>query len=92
MCGAPDGPQGGEAILCFEVYAAEGRVASGPTHIAFRAKDRATVDRFHEAALAAGGVCNGRPGLRAHYHAHYYGAFVHDPDGNNIEVVCHKAL
>jgi catechol 2,3-dioxygenase-like lactoylglutathione lyase family enzyme len=58
-------------------------------HIAFRAKDRATVDAFYRAALAAGGRDNGAPGLRPHYHPNYYGAFVLDPDGHNIEAVCH---
>jgi catechol 2,3-dioxygenase-like lactoylglutathione lyase family enzyme len=58
-------------------------------HVAFTAADRATVDAFHRAALAAGGRDNGGPGLRPHYHADYYGAFVFDPDGNNIEAVCH---
>ena len=58
-------------------------------HIAFAAADRATVDRFHAAALAAGGRDNGTPGLRPHYHPDYYGAFVIDPDGHNIEAVCH---
>ena len=58
-------------------------------HIAFAAPDRATVDRFHAAAIAAGGADNGQPGLRPHYHANYYGAFVLDPDGHNIEAVCH---
>lgn len=58
-------------------------------HLAFTAKDRATVDAFYKAALAAGGKDNGAPGLRPHYHEHYYGAFVRDPDGNNIEAVCH---
>ena len=58
-------------------------------HVAFAAPDRATVDRFHEVAIAAGGKDNGRPGLRPHYHANYYGAFVLDPDGHNIEAVCH---
>jgi catechol 2,3-dioxygenase-like lactoylglutathione lyase family enzyme len=62
----------------------------GATHIAFGADDRASVDRFHEAALAAGAKDNGAPGLRAHYHESYYAAFVHDADGNNIEAVCHK--
>jgi catechol 2,3-dioxygenase-like lactoylglutathione lyase family enzyme len=47
------------------------------------------VRAFHAAALAAGGTCNGPPGIRAHYHPNYYGAFVHDPDGHNIEAVCH---
>jgi catechol 2,3-dioxygenase-like lactoylglutathione lyase family enzyme len=61
----------------------------GSTHVAFRAADRDTVDRFHRAAVAAGGEDNGPPGPRPHYHEHYYGAFVHDPDGNNVEAVCH---
>jgi catechol 2,3-dioxygenase-like lactoylglutathione lyase family enzyme len=59
-------------------------------HIAFRSPDRATVDAFHEAALAAGGRDNGGPGIREIYHPNYYGAFVLDPDGHNIEAVCHK--
>ncbi|MBB5019601.1 catechol 2,3-dioxygenase-like lactoylglutathione lyase family enzyme [Chitinivorax tropicus] len=59
-------------------------------HIAFRADSRAMVDAFYHAALAAGGVCNGAPGLRPHYHPDYYGAFVLDPDGHNIEAVCHS--
>jgi catechol 2,3-dioxygenase-like lactoylglutathione lyase family enzyme len=58
-------------------------------HIAFAADDRFSVDAFHEAAMAAGGRDNGGPGLRPEYHASYYGAFVFDPDGNNIEAVCH---
>jgi len=60
------------------------------THVAFSAPDRASVDAFHEAALAAGGTDNGAPGLRPHYHETYYAAFVHDPDGNNLEAVCHR--
>ena len=59
------------------------------THVAFRVDDRATVDAFHAAALEAGGTDNGGPGLREIYHPHYYGAFVLDPDGNNVEAVCH---
>jgi catechol 2,3-dioxygenase-like lactoylglutathione lyase family enzyme len=62
----------------------------GGTHVAFTADTRAEVDAFYRAALAAGGRDNGAPGLRPHYHANYYGAFVLDPDGNNIEAVCHK--
>jgi catechol 2,3-dioxygenase-like lactoylglutathione lyase family enzyme len=58
-------------------------------HVAFAAPDRKAVDAFHKAALAAGGKDNGAPGLRPHYHANYYGAFVLDPDGHNIEAVCH---
>jgi catechol 2,3-dioxygenase-like lactoylglutathione lyase family enzyme len=62
-----------------------------PNHIAFRVNDRATVDAFYKVALAAGGKDNGAPGIRAHYHENYYAAFVLDQDGNNVEVVCHKA-
>ena len=58
-------------------------------HIAFKAESRALVDAFHAAALAAGGIDNGKPGLRPHYHQQYYGAFVLDPDGHNIEACCH---
>jgi catechol 2,3-dioxygenase-like lactoylglutathione lyase family enzyme len=60
-----------------------------PIHVAIAAKDHATVDAFYRAAIAAGGKDNGSPGLRPHYHANYYGAFVLDPDGHNIEAVCH---
>jgi catechol 2,3-dioxygenase-like lactoylglutathione lyase family enzyme len=63
-----------------------------PTHIAFMAATRPAVDAFYQAALAAGGRDNGAPGLRPQYHKHYYGAFVFDPDGNNIEAVCHLPL
>ncbi len=59
-------------------------------HIAFAAPDRTVIDRFHAAALAAGGVDHGAPGPRPHYHPDYYGAFVLDPDGHNIEAVCHR--
>ena len=69
----------------------QSQATSPPIHIAFRSRKRALVDEFHRAALAAGGKDNGAPGVRAHYHANYYGAFVHDPDGNNVEVVCHEA-
>ena len=58
--------------------------------IAFTARSRAEVDAFHAAAIAAGGKDNGAPGLRPHYHPNYYGAFVFDPDGNNVEAVCHE--
>jgi catechol 2,3-dioxygenase-like lactoylglutathione lyase family enzyme len=62
---------------------------TGRLHVAFAAKDRATVDAFYRAAIAAGGRDNGPPGLRPEYHPNYYGAFVLDPDGHNIEAVCH---
>ena len=59
-------------------------------HIAFAAQNRQQVDEFYRAALEAGGKDNGAPGLRPHYHANYYGAFVIGPDGHNVEAVCHK--
>lgn len=68
--------------------AARGPVSSG-THVAFAAETRELVDAFHAAALAAGGRDNGAPGSRPQYHEGYYGAFVLDLDGNNIEAVCH---
>ena len=58
-------------------------------HIAFSTNHRAIVDRFYEEAVAAGGRDNGPPGIRPNYHVNYYGAFVLDPDGHNIEAVCH---
>ena len=61
------------------------------SHIAFAARDRATVDRFYAAAIAAGAKDNGPPGLRPHYDPNYYGAFVLDPDGHNVEAVCRAA-
>jgi catechol 2,3-dioxygenase-like lactoylglutathione lyase family enzyme len=59
-------------------------------HVALAVEDRAAVDAFHAAAVAAGGTDNGEPGIREIYHPNYYGAFVRDPDGNNIEAVCHR--
>jgi catechol 2,3-dioxygenase-like lactoylglutathione lyase family enzyme len=66
-----------------------GAALTGRLHVAFMAKDRAAVDAFYRAALAAGGNDNGPPGLRPDYHPNYYGAFVLDPDGHNVEAVCH---
>ena len=63
-----------------------------PVHVAFRVRIRDQVDAFYEAALAAGGRDNGAPGPRPHYHPNYYGAFVLDPDGHNIEAVCHDPV
>ena len=63
----------------------------GGAHVAFECGDRGLVDAFHGAATAAGGRDNGAPGLRPHYDANYYAAYVLDPDGNNIEAVCHRA-
>lgn len=60
-----------------------------PLHIAIAAKDRAAVDAFYKTAMENGAKDNGPPGIRAHYHPNYYGAFVIDPDGHNLEAVCH---
>lgn len=73
-----------------EFWIGEGESTVPAIHLAFAAPDRGTVDAFHEAAIAAGGIDNGRPGLRPEYHPSYYGAFVLDPDGHNIEAVCHR--
>lgn len=73
-----------------DFWIARGTPNKPPIHVAFRVSSRALVDAFHRAALAAGGRDNGAPGLRPHYHPNYYGAFVLDPDGHNIEAVCHE--
>jgi catechol 2,3-dioxygenase-like lactoylglutathione lyase family enzyme len=72
-------------------WVAEGEPGLG-RHYAFAAKNRAEVDAFHAAAMKNGGKDNGAPGLRPEYHENYYGAFVHDPDGNNVEAVCHSPV
>jgi len=72
-----------------DFWIASGMPNKPPIHVAFRVSSRALVDAFHAAGLAAGGTDNGAPGLRPHYHPNYYGAFVLDPDGHNIEAVCH---
>ena len=77
------GPKGSEDLVIRQGE------PSAPVHVAFAAPDRATVEAFHEAALAAGGRDNGPPGLRPRYHAGYFAAFVLDPDGNNVEAVFH---
>jgi catechol 2,3-dioxygenase-like lactoylglutathione lyase family enzyme len=96
-------PLGYRVLVAFDEYSAAGfgqeqkpvfwvaqREPLGTgTHVAFTSPDRATVARFHEAALEAGGTDNGAPGPREHYHATYFSAFVLDPDGNNVEAVCH---
>jgi len=94
-------PLGYELIMKWEQFAGFGVKGKpdfwigkgGPKnviHVAFRADGRAKVREFYEAAMAAGGKDNGAPGVRPHYHEHYYGAFVKDPDGHNIEAVCHE--
>jgi catechol 2,3-dioxygenase-like lactoylglutathione lyase family enzyme len=78
------GPKGAPAL-----WLGKGE-SRGPVHIAFVAKDRAAFKAFYSAALPAGGQDNGKPGLRPDYGSNYYGGFVKDPDGNNIEAVCHQ--
>ncbi len=78
------GPEGAEDLALVE-----GDPPSGPVHLAFLAAGRQQVDAFHRSALRAGGTDNGAPGLRPHYHPGYYGAYVIDPDGNNVEAVHH---
>jgi len=67
----------------------EGAITKPKVHVAFRSKNREKVREFYEAAIKAGGIDNGPPGIREMYHPNYYGAFVLDPDGHNIEAVCH---
>jgi catechol 2,3-dioxygenase-like lactoylglutathione lyase family enzyme len=74
-----------------DLWITEGEPLTRQVHIAMRSHDRAVVDRFHAAAMKAGGKDNGAPGLRPDYGPTYYAAFVLDPDGNNIELVCHEA-
>ena len=94
VLGIPLGGSGEDYFWADELFVstADSKAAAGErtgrTHLAFQAKDRAMVDRFHAAALAAGGRDNGAPGERA-YHPGYYGAFVIDPAGNNVEAVYH---
>ncbi|TMQ17351.1 MAG: VOC family protein [Deltaproteobacteria bacterium] len=95
-------PLGYALVMRWEQYAGFG-VAGKPDfwigagrpadkiHVAFRARGRGEVRAFHDAAIAAGGTDNGPPGIRAVYHPDYYGAFVLDPDGHNVEAVCHDA-
>jgi catechol 2,3-dioxygenase-like lactoylglutathione lyase family enzyme len=86
--GAPPAMEGADFLQADELYLSAGEPPTSRLHLAFQARDRAAVQRFHAAALAAGGRDNGGPGER-HYHPGYYAAFVLDPDGNNIEAVHH---
>ncbi|MDQ6917219.1 MAG: VOC family protein [Pseudomonadota bacterium] len=74
-----------------DFWVGQGKPNVPPIHVAFRAESRTQVDEFYRAAIAAGGNDNGPPGPRPQYHPNYYGAFVLDPDGHNIEAVCHTA-
>ena len=96
VLGVPIGGSGDDHFWADELFvsavdsiAAAGR-PTGRCHLAFQAKDRAMVEAFHTAGLAAGGTDNGAPGVRPHYHPNYYAAFVLDPDGRNVEAVCHS--
>ena len=96
MAEIPKEYTGGKVVLGYGVppkpdfWLSEGTPNAPRLHIAFRADSRKIVDEFYKAAMAAGGKDNGKPGPRPHYHEHYYGAFVLDPDGHNIEAVCHN--
>jgi len=82
---------GDERKPYFWLKSGAGVTPTQPMHIAFAAKNRALVDAFHDAALRAGGMDDGKPGLREQYHPNYYGAFVLDLDGHPIEAVCHQS-
>lgn len=84
--GEPTGPK----IFVGPTFDGKPATYGNGTHVAFVAKDRATVDAFHAAALEHGGSDEGAPGLRPHYHQNYYGAYVRDPDGNKLQAVCHS--
>ncbi len=88
--GFGDNIPGDDADPGGDFWLIEGGPATPRIHVAFRAPDRAAVDRFYAAAIAAGGRDNGRPGICPEYHPHYYAGFVFDPDGYNIEAVCHR--
>lgn len=76
---------------CLAVYESPDNNTDTRRHWCFKASTRTQVKNFHEAGLAHGGVDDGSPGLRPHYHEHYFGAFLLDPDGNRVEAVCHRA-
>ena len=84
--GTPLGPK----IFVGPAFDRKSATSGNGTHVAFLAKDRATVDAFHAVALDHGGTDEGAPGLRLHYHPNYYGAYVRDPDGNKLQAVCHS--
>jgi len=89
LVGAPEGAAAFGVEGADDFWILEGGTPSTGVHVAFAARDRKAVDSFYRAAIEAGGRDNGAPGLRPEYHAGYYGAFVLDPDGNNIEAVHH---
>ena len=87
----PGGKTGGMGVDGMpDLWLSQGQAQRPPLHVAFNAANRATVDAFYKAAIAAGGKDNGKPGLRPDYHPNYYGAFIIDPEGHAIEACCHK--
>jgi catechol 2,3-dioxygenase-like lactoylglutathione lyase family enzyme len=91
LTGQGIGADGDAWFAADELYFSDDREPTSGLHLAFQASDRETVDRFYEAALAAGGQDNGAPGERS-YHPGYYGAYVLDPDGTNVEAVHHGSV
>ncbi|MCY6382997.1 VOC family protein [Hoeflea prorocentri] len=85
------GEMTGPKIFIGPAYDGQPASCGNGTHVAFLAGSRAAVDAFHAAAIAHGGTDEGAPGLRPHYHADYYGAYVRDPDGNKLQAVCHSS-
>lgn len=85
--GTPTGPK----VFIVSPFDGKAAQSGNGVHVAFLVTDRATVDAFHQAALAHGGSDEGAPGPRPHYHPNYYGAYVRDPDGNKLQAVCHRA-
>ena len=83
------GDRNGGRFFVMSPYNGDPATTGNGTHVAFRAKTRAEVNAFHASALAYGGTDEGAPGLRPHYHEHYYGAYVRDLDGNKLQAVCH---
>lgn len=81
----------GVGTKAFFWIGANGDAVTG-AHVAFAVDDRAAIERFHAVGLSAGGIDNGIPGVRPHYHPNYYGTFILDPDGHNIEAVCHRPV
>jgi catechol 2,3-dioxygenase-like lactoylglutathione lyase family enzyme len=90
LCYVPEGDSGPEFLICRPIDGGKATFGNGVT-IGFNVRERAQVDIFHKAALAAGGVDEGAPGTRPHYHPSYYGAYVRDPDGNKLCCVCHRS-
>jgi catechol 2,3-dioxygenase-like lactoylglutathione lyase family enzyme len=89
LVGEPDPSCNLYELTKADLWIAGGQKTTPRAHLAFRSPDRKTVEMFHRAALEAGGVDNGKPGLRPNYHPNYFAAYVLDPDGNNVEAVCH---